>query len=378
MTRLAIALSPPTPSITITHLSADASFLLSYLPVRPSPATSTTLLPSDYTPFTVLLDPWLVGTSPVFHPSFSVQSHTVRPSITHLSQLPSPPDVVLISQDKSDHCHEETLRQLDTKEGGRDSGVRIFAVKGAYGKVKGWGIVTEDKVGELKPWRAGRKGGVGNVIVRIDIPIPGSDSETSTSSSPQISAHLEIAHLPAVYPWEFPSLHSALAIRFVTTYTYPIDPTLSNQPQPQPHTHLTLFTPHGVAPSALLPYLNSLSSPFPSSSLTPKVNLLLHPFTLTLTPPHLGGKITLGTPNISALVKAGIRTEVVASAHDEAKAVGGYVSSRIKCTRWSREDVFSEILKVVADDGGGEGQEEVPEVWDLGNGEVRECVLVRE
>ena len=77
-------------------------------------------------------------------------------------------------------------------------------------------------------------------------------------------------------------------------------------------------------------------------------------------------------------MKAGIRTEVVASAHDEAKAVGGYVSSRIKCTRWSREDVFSEILKVVADDGGGEGQEEVPEVWDLGNGEVRECVLVRE
>ena len=78
--------------------------------------------------------------------------------------------------------------------------------------------------------------------------------------------------------------------------------------------------------------------------------------------------------------------KVVASAHDEQKEVGGYVSTRIRCQRWTREEAEKEIWSVAlkeaeSDDtpaverGTGIDQELLPEVWDMGNGESRECAL---
>ncbi|KAF8470638.1 hypothetical protein BDZ91DRAFT_718570 [Kalaharituber pfeilii] len=358
------------PSLILTHISADATFLLSYRPLQH--------LSSATAPFTILFDPWLVGSSPVFHPSFSTQSHTITPSITHLSQLEYPPDVVLISQDKTDHCHEETLRQLDTGAGGRDENVRIWAVKGAVGRVRGWGIVKRaERVEELKVWKA-VKGGKGpeERVVRVDIPVDMSGLESVKEKGlEEMYAHVEIVHLPAVYPWEFPSLHSAIGVRFVTRYTFRKtsrggDTDIGRKSQETcTHTHLTLYTPHGVPPSAVLPYLSSLTS----GNARATIDLLLHPFTFTTTPPHLGGKITLGIPNVLAIIRAGVRIVVLTSAHDEKKDVGGYVSSKIKCRRWSVEDVVKEVREALIEVN-GEASGERTEVWELGNGEVREVL----
>lgn len=262
--------------------------------------------------------------------------------------------------------------------------MRIYAVKGAAGKVKEWfGKGKGGRVVELKDWKgAKKKGGV----VRVEIPV-----EEGCWERGEVKACVEITDHRAVYPWEFPSLHSALGIRFITTYTPTIAASPFSPPKPPiTHTHLTMFTPHGVPSSGLLSYLIHLS-PSPQ---TPEIDLLLHPFTLTTMPQHLGGKITLGIPNIAKLLESGVRVRVVASAHDEEKEVGGYVRSRIKTRRWGREEAEREIwraaLREVEGEGGGdpghrEGKETasgggvdkeiLPEVWDMGNGEIRECVL---
>ena len=253
--------------------------------------------------------------------------------------------------------------------------MRVFAVTGAAGKVKRWfGKGKEDKVVELRDWK-GAKSEDG--VVRVEIPV-----EAGRWAGGNIEACVEITDHRAIYPWEFPSLHSALGIRFVTKYTPTTEAT--NPSFPIIHTHLTMFTPHGVPPSGLLPYLTHLYPP----PQTPIIDLLLHPFTLTITPPHLGGKITLGIPNIAKLLTSGVGVGVVASAHDEKKEVGGYVSSRIKTRRWEREEAERDIWGAVP--GGVEGQgnkwkgdgedgmvdgKMLPEVWDMENGESRECIF---
>lgn len=346
------------PSVAVTHLSADATFLLSYIPIHPQLQSTAPGTNAAATPFTLLLDPWLVGPSPVFHPSFSTQSHTTPPSITHLSQLEKSPDIILISQDKSDHCNEETLRQLDISPGGRDENVRVFAVRGAAGKVKGWfGKIKEGRVVELRDWKRAKRDGV----VRVEIP--------ACWEGGTIEACVEITDHRAIHQWEFPTLHSALGIRFVTTYIPVTTPS-----SPITHTHLTMFTPHGVPPSGLLPYLTDLSPP----QQAPIIDLLLHPFTLTTAPLHLGGKITLGIPNITKLLKSGVGVRIVASAHDEKKEVGGYMRSRIKTRRWGREEAKGEIWGAMLSEAEGSGmvdREMLPEVWDMGNGESRQCIF---
>ena len=253
--------------------------------------------------------------------------------------------------------------------------MRVFAVKGAAGRVKGWfGKGKEGNVVELRDWKGTKRE---DGIARVGIPVG-----KECWQGGKIEACVEITDHRAIYQWEFPSIHSALGIRFVTTYTPTKTATVPSSPIT--HTHLTMFTPHGVPPSGFLPYLTHLSPP----PQTPIIDLLLHPFTLTTTPPHLGGKITLGVPNIAKLLKLEVGVRVVVSAHDEEKEVGGYVSSRIKTRRWGREEAESEIWGALTEEremgeareGMGEGDrmmggKMLPEVWDMGNGESRECIF---
>lgn len=48
----------------------------------------------------------------MWHPKFLYSKHTVPSCIQNLSEIPEP-NVVLVSQEKPDHCHESTLRQLN-------------------------------------------------------------------------------------------------------------------------------------------------------------------------------------------------------------------------------------------------------------------------
>jgi hypothetical protein len=58
-----------------------------------------------------LIDPWLSGPAIIGASWFASSEHTTAPCLQDLSEMDEP-DLVIVSQNKTDHCHEATLRQL--------------------------------------------------------------------------------------------------------------------------------------------------------------------------------------------------------------------------------------------------------------------------
>jgi hypothetical protein len=116
-------------SLTVRHLNADTSFLLIFSPEAHP-------LPSDFKSangaYSVLIDPWLVGDSIVTAPWFAITKRVIPSAIQHLSQIEEP-DVVVVSQNKPDHCHKETLLQLRP-----EAKTIIAAEPGAARTIKSW------------------------------------------------------------------------------------------------------------------------------------------------------------------------------------------------------------------------------------------------
>lgn len=135
-------------SVTIKHLNADSSFLLLFSPdAQPAPPGSTISNP----PYSILIDPWLQGDSIVTAPWFAITKHVVPSCIQHLSEIDEP-DIVIVSQNKPDHCHAETLRQL------RPDGKTIVAAEpGAAKAIKGWNHFDPARVLSLPKFNPGKK-----------------------------------------------------------------------------------------------------------------------------------------------------------------------------------------------------------------------------
>ncbi|EXJ91192.1 hypothetical protein A1O1_04301 [Capronia coronata CBS 617.96] len=116
-------------SVVVKHLNADSTFLLVFSHEETSHATD---LPSVNGRLSVLIDPWLAGPSIVTAPWFAKTEHRITSAIQHLSEIEEP-DVVIVSQNKPDHCHKETLLQL------RPHGKTIIAAEPSAAKtIKSW------------------------------------------------------------------------------------------------------------------------------------------------------------------------------------------------------------------------------------------------
>lgn len=81
----------------------------------------------------LLIDPWLLGSETDFSPLFNRQWHQ-NPPIS-IDEVPKH-HAIIISQQFSDHCHEETLQQLDSKN--------IFTTKKVAQRIKK--TITDTKV----------------------------------------------------------------------------------------------------------------------------------------------------------------------------------------------------------------------------------------
>ncbi|KAK5945959.1 hypothetical protein PMZ80_000098 [Knufia obscura] len=163
-------------SVIVRHLNADSSFLLIFSP-KEEP-TSDDLL-SVNGAFTVLIDPWLVGPSIVNAKWFAVTRRVVPSAISHLSEIEEP-DVVLVSQNKPDHCHKQTLLQL------RPEGKSLIAAEpGAAKAIKTWNHFDPNRVTALTKYDA--KARFGNTL-RLRIPPLGPDG---------LPGELNIAFIPA-------------------------------------------------------------------------------------------------------------------------------------------------------------------------------------
>lgn len=315
-------------SLTVKHLNSDASFLLTFkpiLPFPPSPGQSTK-------EFTILLDPWLSGSSKIWHSKFSISRHKEPACITSLRELPEP-DVVVISQNKSDHCHQQTLTQLP----GRGTKTTILAEPASAKVIRGWKYFDEERVVTLPKWEDPRLRKA-STVHRICIP----------ALSPRgTMGEVTIAYLPQKA--DITGLHSAIGITYrAPTFgfdTLPITPPAS--PAPSSSTFSTptcdralsvIFSPHGCTYKTISPYV---TSHLVSEAALP-LTALLHCFDRIQNSWYLGGNICAGFPGgLEICQKLCARAWI--SAHDGDKETTGIASSRITVEKYDREKVESVI-----------------------------------
>ncbi|RVD83863.1 uncharacterized protein DFL_005637 [Arthrobotrys flagrans] len=359
--------------ITLQHITADSTWLITLT----SPHN-----PPSHTPFNILVDPWIVGPSEVWHPKFAQNHHTTPPSIPSLTELNPQPDILLISQTKSDHCNEATCRQLS-----KDGSLQVYTVPGADSIVKSWKHFNPENVHRLRPFTSRKSGRVSRVPIYKN-PVPSKLADESSTSNetnkdkdeedytfetdPSVAAIVELAFLPALNEENAPTvppltphstnlLHPTIPTAHqvtsaITLSTVPSNISTSpstqsnsnnnahtdspnqfpkkpapppkpsskksiNLKQPGPKNTLTdslLYTPHGVPPSALTQYLYSLPLP---------LTAFLHCFVKVDNPKWLGGTVSSGLPNALKIL-----TELKKIRTEQARLTEEPISPRSSCS----------------------------------------------
>ncbi|KAF3115713.1 hypothetical protein TWF594_005989 [Orbilia oligospora] len=262
--------------ITLRHITADSTWLITLT----SPHN-----PPSHAPFNILVDPWIVGPSEVWHPKFAQNHHTTPSSIQSLEELDPQPDILLISQTKSDHCNEATCRQLS-----KDGSLQVYTVPGADSIVKSWKHFNPENVHRLRPFTSRRSGRVSRIPIYKN-PVPSkpatNESITSTSSEtdkdkkdkdedeysfetdPSIAAIVELAFLPALKPWEIPSIHIGLGITYTPTQDKKLPPSPPLTPPSTNLLHPTVSAAHQVPSTITLSTVPSNLSTSPSNESNP-------------------------------------------------------------------------------------------------------------
>ena len=301
-------------SLSIQQLNSDCTFLFAF-----SPLFTTSDHPDHCAgTFNILMDPWLAGQSSVLHPTFHFTKHTEKPHISSLADLKQKLDLIIISQDKPDHCHRETLCTLP-----KNQHVNILTTPAAAKKIKSWKYFAEDLIHVIPAYDPKR-----DVESTITIKLP-----AYTSSS--VEGEITITHLPPTR-LDLTKVHNGIAMTYRPPGT--VFPELQQQSQAQsqssdhdksPTTTPTLsilFTPHGLPPSTLQPWLNThllprttaatskppstndINPKFPPTTITPyqtpSVTLLVHSLSHDRNPICLGGTVVLGAPGGLALLKS--------------------------------------------------------------------------
>ncbi|EHA53942.1 hypothetical protein MCOR27_008696 [Pyricularia oryzae] len=235
-------------ALTIKHLNGDASFLLTFEPLVSGPRDHDAASPS---PFRILLDPWITGSSTIFHSKISVSTHKQPACISSLQELPEP-DLVVISQHKSDHCNEATLRQLPA------SGTKtlILAEPASARVIKSWKYFDRQKVRTIPKWGESTEQGR-QAVVRIPLPplvAGGEPGEVTVAFIPQrrdisgLHSAIGITYRPpgttagathithsAAWPSRPPSIRRA--------FLHPRSASPAPGPGPQPMTKSSILTP---------------------------------------------------------------------------------------------------------------------------------------
>ncbi|KAJ4422802.1 hypothetical protein N0V82_002581 [Gnomoniopsis sp. IMI 355080] len=344
-------------ALTIKHLNTDASFLLTFTPSTPPSVPQSP-------PFHILLDPWITGPSKILHSKISLTRHKHPACITSLTQLPTP-NLVIISQSKSDHCNEATLRQLPC-----DGPTLILADPAATRIIRSWRYFDPRKVRALRRYGGGGGEDDGDAVIRIPLLQGGSGGggEVSIAWIPQrrdlTGLHAAVgitfrppapstrgggpgqpvvlATPPATPVSPTSTLRSVRSLSTLTTLT----PTLTNASTlaaaHHHHHHLSaqrtlslLFSPHGM----------SFAGPLSLYATTHLVNeaalpltALLHCIDSVSNPWWLGGNVLLGAPAGREIARR-LGARVWVSCHDGAKEVSGLATGWLRTRRWEREDV---------------------------------------
>ena len=373
-------------SLTVKHLNGDTTFLLTFSPNEKS--LQTPPAPQYQQPpgtFSILVDPWLSGPTTMWHPKFLLSKHTTPSCIPHLSHIPEP-NVVLISQDKPDHCHQATLRQLDPTS----PITTILAEPSAAKRIRRMQFFNPDMVHSLRPYSE-RKA---DSVIRFVIPpiVPGGTPGEATISF--IPAKLDMAKVhnaigvtyrpPSSYlpsrPFSPTSPQSQLLFH-QSQYppapqnlpmTPPESPTWQSSPlrtdsntistasttsshQTNSNHNLSIsskssvtstsrmhsekalsfiYSPHGVNYALIRAYASTHLVSVAALPLT----LLLHSFDRVENPWYLGGNVAAGLPG-GIEIAQNLMTRCWISAHDEDKDNTGLSVMSVKTRKYTKEEV---------------------------------------
>ncbi|OCL02622.1 hypothetical protein AOQ84DRAFT_176888 [Glonium stellatum] len=308
-------------SLTVKALNGDTSFLLTFSPPI-APVSPPSLFPGS---FTILIDPWLSGAAQILSPKFSITECKTQPCISSLKELDEEPDIVLISQDKPDHCHQETLSAK---------------------KIRGWKHFEPSRIHALTKYTEENQ----NSIYRLILP------PFSPRASP---GEVTIALMPAKR--DISGLHNAIGITYRPpcsvlsalpgSYldlppTPPASPgsprTISSTPRtivPSPYhdrekTLSVIYSPHGVSYGIIRPYA---SSHLVSEAALP-LSLLIHSFDRVENPWYLGGNIAAGSPGGLEIVRNLLAKSWI-SAHDAEKLNKGLSVMQMRMRKFGVKEI---------------------------------------
>ncbi|KAF4628014.1 hypothetical protein G7Y89_g10139 [Cudoniella acicularis] len=315
-------------SLTVKHLNSDASFLLTFQPISQYPPSP------GYSPktFTILLDPWLSGPSKIWHHKFSISRQKAPSCVSSLADLPEP-DLVVISQSKSDHCHEETLTQLP-RSGGK---AIILAEPSAAKIIRGWKYFDPEKVVTLPKWEDPR---LRRPPTLFRIPV---DRLSPTGTPGEVT----IAYLPQ--RGDITGLHSAIGITYRPptgfVNTLPLTPPSSPGSFKSAYSKSlsdralsVIYSPHGCSYKTLSPYV---TSHLVSEAALP-LTALLHCFDKVTNSWYLGGNICSGFPG-GLEIAQNLCAKAWISAHDGDKESTGFANNNIVIEKYEREHVESVV-----------------------------------
>lgn len=335
-------------SLRIQQLNGDTTFLLTFYPPF-APQRLSKRLPAD---FTILIDPWLRGYASMLHPSFLLSYHTSTPALHSLQDLRHLPDVIIISQDKPDHCHKETLCSFPNSPD-----TSILATAAAAKKIRSWKHFDDNQIHSLENYDPLDEDSV------IRIPLPG-------YSSSSIDGEITIANIPTKR--DIVRVHNAIGITYRPPSTIltgmhhtsrrstngssirlSSEPGTSSAPtslRRSPATSIgtsqvttsmqqedvlsVIYSPHGISPEALEPYVVNHLDELDALP----ISALLHSFNIELNPWFMGGVIATGAPGGMKLRKRWHIDHWV-SAHDEVKVNKGLATTMIKSTQYDVEEV---------------------------------------
>ncbi|KAF2838544.1 hypothetical protein M501DRAFT_1004297 [Patellaria atrata CBS 101060] len=351
-------------SLTVKALNGDTTFLLTFTPPV-APVSSPGLFPGS---FTILIDPWLMGKAKIFSTKFSVSEQKITPSVSSLADLPEP-DLILISQDKPDHCHEETLRTLPS-----NARTIIVATSAAARKIKSWGHFKSSSIQVLQKYDEKKDESVFTLILPPFSP-RGSPGEVTVCLLPA-KRDVTGLHNAVGITYRAPcSVLSAAPGSYIdlppTPPASPLSPrTISATPRtivPSPFynrekTMSVIYSPHGVSYNIIKPYASSY---LVNESALP-LTALIHSFDRVENPWYLGGNVAAGTPGGIEIAKSLLAKSWI-SAHDADKDNRGLSIKRINIKKY-KADHIKAMLTAENGQSGSSDRGPKTEVIDLAVG----------
>ncbi|KAK7958512.1 major facilitator superfamily protein [Apiospora saccharicola] len=321
----------------LIHLNADTTWLVS-LPYPPTAATTKPAAAAGRSSrFNILLDPWLQGPQSDVASWFSTQWHLVAPSVQTIDELNlllieaeqgeevaaekkaktgkdgkprSLIDVVAISHEFTDHCHETTLKELPRE-------TPVFATEKAADLIRSW------KHFDSVTTTPGFSSDTGDWQKTLSVsPLPG-----------WVGIGRVITAGNALY------YHSAVMIAFKSVAPAS-DKNTTNTSDPsdnRSHTAAVVYSPHGIKATDL--------APVKTAGIETRVLLHgLHDVGIWMTK-----QLNLGALNGLEAVRASGAKYWVAT-HDEEKKGGGFIAPLLRRTKYTVADAVRSETKNMGDE----------------------------